>query len=214
MGKLLPSGRKLFFPRAVPFNFVLPPRVTGVTPFVSPVPNPRLSALCDHRVTASLARARKIGLSLSALFIDESKFHSSPVRVRFAPNVAEIRSTVGTKFKSTESRLSKTGHGSNRRDSMENPRIGRTITSNISQRIPMATAGLEGVGCPSKLRSYRWGRGRSRSYESTGVSGLGTSAGKDCRSCLRRGALVVYRKSTDDWRLASREVSAAFLPQG
>jgi len=41
---------------------------------------------------------------------------------------------------------------------------GRTITSSISRRIPTGTAGSEGVECPSKSRSYRWGRRRSRSY--------------------------------------------------
>ena len=35
---------------------------------------------------------------------------------------------------------------------------------NIWRRIRMGTAGLEGVECPSKSRSYRWGRRRSRSY--------------------------------------------------
>ena len=49
--KLLPFARKLSFPSAVPFAFVLPPRVTGVTPLVSPVPNLDFSTLCNHRVT-------------------------------------------------------------------------------------------------------------------------------------------------------------------
>ena len=44
------------------------------------------------------------------------------------------------------------------------PASGETITSSTSRRIPMATAGSEGVGFPSKSRSYRWGRRRSRSY--------------------------------------------------
>ena len=38
----------------------------------------------------------------------------------------------------------------------------RTITSSTWRRIRTGTAGSEGVGFPSKSRSYRWGRRRSR----------------------------------------------------
>jgi len=40
----------------------------------------------------------------------------------------------------------------------------RTITSNIWQRIPTATAGLEGVECPLKSRSYKRVGRRNRMY--------------------------------------------------
>jgi hypothetical protein len=73
--KLLPGDGKLLFPSAVPFSFVLPPGVTGASSLVSPVPHPDFSALCDHRMTASRTLAAKIGLSLCALSIDDSKSH-------------------------------------------------------------------------------------------------------------------------------------------
>src|SRR5258706_8078156 len=77
---LLPAFGKLSFPSAVPFGFVLPPRITGATSFVGPVPNFDLSALCNHRLIASWTLAGKIGLGLLALLIEECKFH---IRILF-----------------------------------------------------------------------------------------------------------------------------------
>jgi hypothetical protein len=73
---LLPGHGKLPFPSAVPFSFVLPPRVTGAASLVSPVPHPDFSTLCDHRMIASGTLAAKIGLSFFALSIDEGKSHT------------------------------------------------------------------------------------------------------------------------------------------
>jgi hypothetical protein len=73
-----------------------------------------------------------------------------------------IWSTGGTVLRSTENRPIATYRRSKRVDFVGFPRIGRTITSSAWRRIRMGTAGLEGVGCPSNLRSYRWGRKRSR----------------------------------------------------
>lgn len=53
MDKLLPVDRELSFPIAVPFSFVLPPRVTEESSLMSPVRNSDLSALCNHRLVAS-----------------------------------------------------------------------------------------------------------------------------------------------------------------
>src|SRR6266853_3383375 len=50
---LLPVDRKLSFPNAVPFCFLLPPRVAEAASLVSPMPNPDFSALGNHRVIAS-----------------------------------------------------------------------------------------------------------------------------------------------------------------
>jgi hypothetical protein len=65
---------------------------------------------------------------------------------------------------STKSRPIEAYHSSNRGDFVGLPAIGRTITSNIWRRIQTGTAGLGAVEFPSNLRSYAWGRRRSRSY--------------------------------------------------
>jgi len=49
---LLPAFGKLSFPGAVPLGFVFPPRITGATSFVGPVPNLDFSALPNHRLIA------------------------------------------------------------------------------------------------------------------------------------------------------------------
>lgn len=72
---LLPITRKMVFPRAMPFGFVFPPRITSATPLVGPVPNLQFSALCDHRLIASWAIAGQIGLRLLALPINERELH-------------------------------------------------------------------------------------------------------------------------------------------
>jgi hypothetical protein len=75
---LLPLVGKLSFPRAVPFRFVLTPRVAKTRSQVSPMPNPDFSALCNHRTAAARTLAAgQIGLSFLALLIDDSKFHIS-----------------------------------------------------------------------------------------------------------------------------------------
>src|SRR5437867_5737691 len=66
---------KLVFPSAVPFRFILPPRIAKPTSFVSPVPNASFSALGNHGTSAETTLARKIGLSFLALSVYESKFH-------------------------------------------------------------------------------------------------------------------------------------------
>src|SRR5437762_188016 len=66
---------KLVFPSAVPFRFILPPRIAKPTSFVSPVPNASFSALGDHVASAEATLARKIGLSFLAFSVYESKFH-------------------------------------------------------------------------------------------------------------------------------------------
>jgi hypothetical protein len=48
---LLPMNGKLAFPTAVPFRF-LPPWIAEAPPFVSPVPNPDVSALCNRGTSA------------------------------------------------------------------------------------------------------------------------------------------------------------------
>jgi hypothetical protein len=50
---LLPISGKLVFPSTVPLRFILPPRVAKATPFVSPVPNPDVSAPCNHQSSAA-----------------------------------------------------------------------------------------------------------------------------------------------------------------
>ena len=50
---LLPIFGKFSFPSAVPFGFVFPPRITGPTSYVSPVPNLDLSALRNRRLIAN-----------------------------------------------------------------------------------------------------------------------------------------------------------------
>jgi len=72
---LLPVDRKLSFPNAVPFRFLLPPRVAEAASLVSPMPNPDFSALGNHRVIANRTLAQKIGLSFLALSVDECEFH-------------------------------------------------------------------------------------------------------------------------------------------
>ena len=57
MNNLLPTDRKLSFASAVPFGSVLPPMITDAISLMSPVPNPYLAALFDHRVTASRTHA-------------------------------------------------------------------------------------------------------------------------------------------------------------
>ena len=69
---------KLVFPSAVPFRFILPPRIAKPTSFVSPVPNASFSALGNHGTSAETTLARKIGLSFLALSVYESKFHAGP----------------------------------------------------------------------------------------------------------------------------------------
>jgi hypothetical protein len=49
---LLPISRKLVFPGAMPFRFVLPPRIANATLFMSPVANPDFSAPCNHQTSA------------------------------------------------------------------------------------------------------------------------------------------------------------------
>ena len=72
---LLPVGGKLSFPSAVPFCFVLPPRVAEAASLVSPMPNPLFSALGHHWVIAKQTLARKAGLRFSALSVDVCEFH-------------------------------------------------------------------------------------------------------------------------------------------
>jgi hypothetical protein len=74
--------------------------------------------------------------------------------------VGPRRSTGGSTSSSTGIRPIMATCGTNCGVSVGIPRTGRTITSSTSRRIPMDTAGLEGVECPSKSRSYRWGRRR------------------------------------------------------
>jgi hypothetical protein len=54
---LLPIFGKFSFPSAMPVGFVFPPRITGTTSFVGPVPNLDLSALCNRRLIANLTLA-------------------------------------------------------------------------------------------------------------------------------------------------------------
>jgi len=75
LDKLLPTNGKQVFPSAVPFRFILPPRIAKATPFVSPVPKPDFSAPCNHRASADRTLAGKIGLSFLALSTNESEFH-------------------------------------------------------------------------------------------------------------------------------------------
>src|SRR3989442_11130232 len=66
---------KLVFPSAVPFRFILPPRIAKPTSFVSPVPNASFSALGNHGTSAEATLARKIAPSLLALSVYECEFH-------------------------------------------------------------------------------------------------------------------------------------------
>ena len=52
MDNLLPVDGELSLPIAVPFGFVLPPKVTEAPSSVSPVPSPDFSAFWNHRITA------------------------------------------------------------------------------------------------------------------------------------------------------------------
>ena len=54
---LLPISGKLVFPIAVPFRFILPPRIAKETTFVSPVPNPDFAAPCNHGSSADATLA-------------------------------------------------------------------------------------------------------------------------------------------------------------
>jgi hypothetical protein len=78
--------------------------------------------------------------------------------------VAQGWSTAGSTLTSTGSRPLDDQRSCNRGNSVVFAVSAQTITSSIWRRILMGTAGLEGVGCPSKSRSYRWGRRRSRRY--------------------------------------------------
>jgi len=49
---LLPINAKLVFPSAMPFRFILPPRIAQPMSFVSPVPNASFSALGNHGTSA------------------------------------------------------------------------------------------------------------------------------------------------------------------
>jgi hypothetical protein len=75
VNNLMPAFRKIIFPSAMPFGFVLPPKITSATTFVGPVPHLDFSALCYQRLIASWALTGKIWLGLFALPIDECKFH-------------------------------------------------------------------------------------------------------------------------------------------
>jgi hypothetical protein len=50
---LLPISGKLFLPLAVPFRFILPPRIAKATPSMSPVPSVDFSAPCNHVPSAA-----------------------------------------------------------------------------------------------------------------------------------------------------------------
>jgi hypothetical protein len=51
--ELLPVDRELVFPIAVPLGFVLPPMITMLCIFMSPVPDSDPSALWNHRALAT-----------------------------------------------------------------------------------------------------------------------------------------------------------------
>lgn len=53
LDNLLPVSWKLVFPGAMPFRFVLPPRIANATLLMSPVANPDFSAPCNHQSSAA-----------------------------------------------------------------------------------------------------------------------------------------------------------------
>jgi len=67
-------------------------------------------------------------------------------------------------MRSTESRPDVAHRRCNSVVSLVFPTYGETITSSIWRRIRAATAGSAAVESPLNLRSYRWGRRRSRNY--------------------------------------------------
>jgi hypothetical protein len=75
VNNLLPGIRKLCFPIAMPFAFVLPPRITESLSLVSPVPDSDFSALCNHRAITSRTHSGVTGLRFLALPVDHSKLH-------------------------------------------------------------------------------------------------------------------------------------------
>jgi hypothetical protein len=124
-------------------------------------------------------------------------------------------STDGSTSRSTGSRPARDCRQRNGAVSVGFPPSGATITSSIWRRIRVGIAGLEGVGCPSNSRSYRWGRRRSRSYtEGSGRNPL--VSGAVCRdpACSRgkmpmRLGAEVYRNSTDGLYLGKYPAKAA-----
>src|SRR5215469_8128962 len=117
------------------------------------------------------ARTFDMGRSMGDCF---REVYATLLNGRLWPNAAGSRidpiertrcwSTAGTTLRSTQSRPVKNQRRYNIVVLVGFPPSEETITSNIWRRIPMAIAGLEGVECPSKSRSWRWGRRRSRSY--------------------------------------------------
>jgi hypothetical protein len=58
----------------MPFCFRFPPRVAGTGYQMRPMPDPDQPALCDHRIAANKAFARKAGVSFSTFSINDSEF--------------------------------------------------------------------------------------------------------------------------------------------
>ena len=81
---------------------------------------------------------------------------SSAITCRLAQK--HVWPTAGFTTTTTGSRPVETNQVNNHGDCVGFPTSGETITSNTWRRIPTATAALEGAGCRSKSRSYRWGR--------------------------------------------------------
>ncbi|OGR53354.1 MAG: hypothetical protein A2049_08055 [Elusimicrobia bacterium GWA2_62_23] len=75
VNNLLPLRGKMSFPGAMPFSFILPPRITRAPPLMGPVPNPDFPALCQHWMPAGRAGSKKIWLSFLTLFIYKGEFH-------------------------------------------------------------------------------------------------------------------------------------------
>jgi hypothetical protein len=116
--------------------------------------------------------------------------------------VGPRRSTGGSTSSSTGIRPIVATCGTNCGVSVGIPRTGRTITSSIWRRIRMDTAGLEGAGCPSKSRSYEWGRRRNLvvTLFSAGRQRVTSRRSQDppdfCRKTAADIDAEVYRNST------------------
>ena len=137
------------------------PRISG--------DKPRRTSEAPQNARARLRSFERL-LSRDLLAVNERRLVARNPPVGTAPTSPvdcrseRRRSTGGVTLGSTGSRPMEDKRRCNRAPSVGLPTSGETITSSTSRRIPMATAGSEGVGFPSKSRSYRWGRRRSRSY--------------------------------------------------